>query len=84
MQVGPEDGAVDALGRLEHVVMVVPVDAEEDEAQDVGQKHRQQWTERLAVGAVRHLQLQHHDRDQYGEYAVAERFEPAFAHAPIV
>ncbi|HXK18125.1 MAG TPA: hypothetical protein VNG33_10005 [Polyangiaceae bacterium] len=30
---------------------------------------------------MRHLHLQHHDRDQDGDDAVAERFEPGFAHA---
>jgi hypothetical protein len=33
---------------------------------------------------VRHLQFQHHDGDDDGEHAIAERLEPACAHvAPI-
>ena len=34
--------------------------------------------------AVRHLQLQHHDGDDDGDHAIAERFEPAFGHCCFV
>jgi hypothetical protein len=40
VEVGPEDPAVDAAGRLEHVVVVVPVDPQVDEAQHVGEEDR--------------------------------------------
>ena len=43
------------LGRVQQVVVVVPVDAEEDEAQHVGEEHRERAARRAAdVGAVRH------------------------------
>jgi hypothetical protein len=40
MQVCPQYRAVDGFDQLEHVVVIVPVDAYIYEAQDVGQEHR--------------------------------------------
>jgi hypothetical protein len=80
MQVGPQHGAVDLLGRVQHVMMVVPVDAEEDVAEDVGEEHRHERARRFPPAVVRHLQLQHHNRDDDGEHAVAECFQSMLAH----
>ena len=69
------------LRGMEHVVVVVPVDADVDEAQHVAQEDRQQRAAAPAqVVAVRHLQLQHHDGDDDGEHAVAEGLEPVLSH----
>ena len=55
-------------------MVIAPVDADVDEAQRVAEEH---WAaagcERAPVGAVRHLQLQHHDGDDDRQHAVAER-----------
>src|ERR1051325_8509173 len=56
--------------------MVGPVDAEDDEAEDVGEEDRQHRTNRLPVRAFRDAELEHHDRDQNRDHAVAERLEP--------
>src|SRR5690348_13677140 len=61
--------------------MVVPVDAEVDEAQHVAQKDREHRTQRGERRVVRHVQLEHHDRDEDGDHAIAERFEPIRCHA---
>jgi hypothetical protein len=42
MQIGPEHAAADALHGVQQVVMVVPVDADIDKAQDVAEENRQQ------------------------------------------
>jgi hypothetical protein len=34
---------------MEHVVVIVPVDANVEETQDVTRKHRQEWPERRQV-----------------------------------
>ena len=66
---------------VQHVVVVVPVDADVDEAQDVGEEVRQRLAQGVQILAVRHLQLEDEDRDDDGEHAIAECFESTFAHA---
>jgi len=58
-------------------------DPEVHEAQRVGEKHRQHRAQRLEVRAVRHLELEHHDRDENRDDAVAERFETRFTHESL-
>src|SRR5438105_1709389 len=65
---------------MQHVVMVVPIDAEKHEAQDVGQENRHERSQRLDAGAFGNFQLQNHDRDQDRDHAIAECFEPALRH----
>jgi hypothetical protein len=38
VEVAPHEGPVDALDNLEHVMVVAPVDADVDEAEQVGQE----------------------------------------------
>ena len=38
MEIGPQRRAVDPIRRLQHVVVIVPVDPQEHEAQNVAQK----------------------------------------------
>ena len=71
------------LHRVQQVVMIVPVDADEHEAQHIRQEHRHQRRERRDIGPVRHLHLQHHDRDDDGDHAIAERFQPSLAHSML-
>ena len=80
VQVRPQNLSVDSVCGVEHVVMIVPVDAQVDEAQHVSQKHRHEGPERFPVGPMRDPQFQHHDRDQDRDHAVAERFETSFIH----
>ena len=80
MQIGPEHLAVDAIGRVQHVVMVVPVDADEHEAEHVGQEYRNQRPQGVPRHLVRDVELEHHDRDEDGDNAVAERLETSLCH----
>ena len=65
---------------MQHMVMVVPVDADVDEAQYIAQEHRDQWRKSLDALAMRRLQLQHHDGDDDGDHAGAECFDPILTH----
>ncbi|HWX27017.1 MAG TPA: hypothetical protein VNZ53_06210 [Steroidobacteraceae bacterium] len=63
------------------MVVIVPIDADVDEAQYVTQEVGDQGCERIDVGAARHLELQHHDGDDDGDDAIAEGFESAAVHS---
>src|SRR5216110_483125 len=80
MHVRPERTAGYRMHRMVEMVVIVPVDGDVDEGEHVGEEGRNERRERRQLGSVRHLQLEHHDRDDHRDHAVAERFEPAFAH----
>src|SRR5262245_38346244 len=58
----------------------MPLDTEINEPHHVAEKMRTQTGERRPVGAMRHLQLQHHDGDDDGDDAVAECRQTVLAH----
>jgi hypothetical protein len=66
----------DALGTVEQVVVVVPVDPDEDEAEDVHRECRKPVVERGQIDPGRSAQVERHERDHHGDDAVAERVEP--------
>jgi hypothetical protein len=61
----------DAAHRVHQVMMVVPVDAHVDEAQDVREERGTKRCERLQRVRMRRLQLEHHDGDDHSDDAVA-------------
>src|SRR5919204_4051002 len=65
---------------MNKMVMIIPIDCQIDEAQYVADEIRSHASEDLPTGAVRHLQLEDHDRDDDGDHAVAERCETIFPH----
>src|SRR5205823_8828292 len=80
MEIRPQHRAVDGLGQFQHVMVIVPIDAEIDEAQHVREKYGQYRLKGCDVGAVRYLHFQHQDRDDDGDDAVAERLESVRFH----
>ena len=80
VQVGPQNAPADVRDRVQQMVVIVPIHADEDEAQDVAREHRQERADRREVSAMRHLHLEHHDRDDDGKHAITEAFEPVLGH----
>jgi hypothetical protein len=67
---------------VNEMMMIDPVDSDDDEAQDIGKKgwpHLRQGSWRRIV---RRLQLQNHDGNENGDDAIAECFDPVRFHAP--
>jgi hypothetical protein len=71
------------MHRVQHVMMVVPVDRQVHEAQHVGEKDRHHAGEIGPIAAMRDLQLQHHDGDDDRDHAVAECDKSFFRHGPL-
>ena len=65
---------------MQHVVVVVPVDADVDKAQYITEEDGDEGNERLECLALRHLHFQHHDGDNDGDDAITEGFETALVH----
>ena len=64
------------------MMMIDPVDRDDNEAQDIGEKSRPHPCQGSWTGIMRRLQLQNHDGNENGHNAVAERFDPVCSHAP--
>ena len=64
------------------MMMIDPVDSDDDEAQDIGKKGRPHPRQGSRGRIVRGLQLQNHDGNENGDNAIAERFDPVRLHAP--
>ena len=61
--------------RVQHVMMIVPKDADIQEAERVGEKDRQTGREGGQIRPGRHFDFQHHDRDDDGHHPVRECFK---------
>jgi hypothetical protein len=68
---------------MQQVMMIVPIDRHINKAENVAEKDRDQAAERLPVSSARHLQFQHHDRDDDGDDAIAECGQPIPSHGSM-
>ena len=69
---------IDSLSDLEHVVMIVPVDAEIEKAQKISRNSVGEGPERRHIRTAGRLDVEDHDRDQDRDDDIAERFETLF------
>ncbi len=60
--------------------MVVPVDADVNEAQDIAEENRKEWLQGRKTGSLWRLHFQHHDGDDDGEYPVTKSLHAALGH----
>src|SRR5947199_10791898 len=82
MGVGPQHRPADAVDGVEQMVVVVPVDRDENEAQKVDRELRAERPEIGQSVSGGWSQVEHHDRDHDSDHAIAERLKAAAAHAP--
>src|SRR5258708_29927076 len=80
MQIRPQDAARNMLRRLQEVMMVVPVDADVNEAQDIAEENRKKWLQGRKTGSVRRLHFQHPDTDDDLEDPVTKSLHAALCH----
>src|SRR5262249_20001689 len=80
VQVGPQRRAVHPGYGRQHVVVVVPIGPQVHEAEHVGQEHRQLVSQRMPISTSRDVQLEHHDRDQDGDHAIAKTLDASLGH----
>src|SRR6266849_2268521 len=80
VQIGPEYCASHRGTGMQHVMVVVPVDANIDETEDITEKHREQSSQIYQAAGMRDLHLQHHDRDNDRDHAVTECLQPPCGH----
>src|SRR6202021_548505 len=80
VQVRPQGCAIHSLSGVEQMMVVVPVDADENETQCVTKERRYDRAQGRERCIARGVQVEHHDRDDDGDNAVAKSFQPPFAH----
>lgn len=81
VEVGPEYPAVYVFDDVEEMVVVVPEYAYVEEAEQVGEGYGDKGLQIHPLCAVGDVYFQYHDRDDDGEYTVAECFKPVLIHA---
>jgi hypothetical protein len=80
VQVGPEDPTAHLVGDTQQVMVIVPVNAEINEAQYVGQEYGKHGAQCRELDPMGDLQLQHHDGHNDREHRIAEYFHSRLAH----
>src|ERR1700730_15772880 len=68
---------------MKQVMMIIPINADENKTEHVAEKGGNFWLEVGHAGSVRGLQFQHHDRDDHCDHTVAKCLEAPLAHFPV-
>jgi len=84
MQIGPKDATGHPSACVQHMVMIVPVDADVDEAENVAHEYGKEGCQRSDAVTMRNLHLQNHDRNDDRDDTVAEGLESVLAHACVL
>jgi len=65
---------------MEQVMVIVPIDADEDKAHYIGQEHRDDRCENHCIDPLGHLNLENHDGDDHRDYTITEGFQSTLGH----
>src|SRR6202011_76017 len=80
IDVCPKNDRIDPGHQMNEMMMIDPVDCDDDEAQDIGKKSGPHFCQGIRGRIMRSLQLQNHDGNENGDYAIAESFDPVRFH----
>src|SRR5207248_11255963 len=81
IDVCPKNDRIDPVHEVNEMMMIDPIDRNDDEAQDISEKGWPHPRQRSGRRIVRRLQLQDHDGNEDRHHAVAERFDAGGFHA---
>src|SRR5258706_14531240 len=81
MQIGPQDPTIDALDHLEKMIVIAPIDADEDKTKHLTKEHRSDRDQGSPTGIVRNFEFEHHDGDDDRDHPITESFHAASAHS---
>jgi len=81
VHVCPKNDRIDTANEVNEIMMIDPVDRDDDEAKDVSEKSWPHARQRSGCRIVRRLQLQDHDGNEDRHHAIAERFDAVRFHA---
>jgi hypothetical protein len=81
MKIRPQNSRRNAFDRMKHVVVIIPIDSEINEAENVTQEYGDERPERFESLTVRNLQFEDHYRYDDRKNTIAERFKPVSTHS---
>src|SRR5215468_12699726 len=84
MQISPEHCTRHPGAGVQHVMMVVPVNADIYETQNIAEEHWQQRPQIFDAIAMRHLHLQHHNGDDNCDHSVTECLQASLRHLSLL
>lgn len=77
----PQDPPVDFLRNLKQMVVIDPIDPHQRKAEQITEKSRQQFLDRRRFSRDRRGNFKHHNGDDDGDHAVAERLDSTLRHS---
>src|SRR6266550_3838632 len=80
MQIGPEDGTTNVLDHLYQMMVIAPIDSQENEAKNITEKDRNQRTQGIQIGAVWRPHFKHHDSNDDSKHTNAECLHSSLSH----
>src|SRR5215467_5009292 len=79
--VRPKNERIHAVHKMDEMMMVDPVNRDNDEAKNIREENRPHSRQGSRCWIMRRLQLQHHNRDENGDDTIAECFNPIRLHS---